>query len=194
MVYSCSMESRGEFQRPKGTIGERIRRRLDHIFHPASSASEDAFHSIIAVLPPGEMKKSMELVVPQLRDLLKVQDRSLLISSFMQRTISSIVFGMFGSVGGTTLVPLGLPQGPFIGVAAGIGLAFAMPTASQMERARIEMSAKQQVMMLRTSGGKEAAKVFDSKRVDQITQAILWGSGAQGGGGGVLSQAANPMT
>ena len=36
------------------------------------------------------------------------------------------------------------------------------------------MVGKQQEMMLRTTGGKEAAKVFDSKRVDDITRAILW--------------------
>ncbi|MBI5019509.1 hypothetical protein HZB58_04535 [Candidatus Gottesmanbacteria bacterium] len=185
------MERQIEGHRPKGSVTERIKRRLDHVFHPASSASEDAFRSIIAVLPPGEMKKSMEMVTPQLRDLLKVQDRSLVIGSFLQRVIASVNFGVFGGIGGLFVEPV---TGPFVGAAIGVASANALPTPSQMERSRIAMTAKQQEMMLRTSGGKEAAKVFDAKRVDQITQAILWGTGAQGGAGGVLSQAANPMT
>lgn len=187
------MERQTEGHRPKGSVSERIKRRLDHVFHPASSASEDAFHSIIAVLPPGDMKKSMEMVTPQLRDLLKVQDRSLVIGSFLQRVIASVNFGVFGGIGGFFVDPI-TGVGPITGAAIGVAGANALPTPSQMERSRIAMTAKQQEMMLRTSGGKEAAKVFDAKRVDQITQAILWGTGAQGGAGGVLSQAANPMS
>lgn len=188
------MERQSEGIRPKGTVSERIKRRLDHVFHPASSASEEAFRSIIAVLPPGDMKKSMEMVTPQLRDLLKVQDRSLVIGSFLQRVIASVNFGVFGGIGGFFADPSMSGIGIVTGAAIGIAGANALPTPSQMERSRIAMTAKQQEMMLRTSGGKEAAKVFDAKRVDQITQAILWGTGAQGGAGGVLSQAANPMS
>lgn len=185
------MERRVERPIPKGSVAERVKRRLDHVFHPASSASEDAFRSIIAVLPPGDMKKSMEMVTPQLRELLKVQDRTLVIGSILQRVIASVNFGVFGGIGGFFVEPV---IGTITGAAIGVAGANALPTPSQMERSRIAMTAKQQEMMLRTTGGKEAAKVFDAKRVDQITQAILWGSGAQGGAGGVLSQAANPMT
>lgn len=184
--------------KPKHSVAEKVREKLADTFRPASSASEKAFRSIIAVLPPGDMKKSMEMVLPQLKDTLKVQDRSLVMSSLFQRGISSVVFGVFGAVGGSaigfaTLNPVGPVYGAVTGAGLGVSAAFAIPTVSQMERSRIAVAAKQQEMMLRTSGGKEAAKVFDAKRVDQITQAILWGSAAQGGAGGVLSQAANPM-
>lgn len=188
--------------KPRGSVVERVKNHLKKTFRPASSASEEAFKSIIAVLPPGDMKKSMEMVLPQLKHTLKMQDRSLVMSSLFQRGISSVVFGVFGAVGGSVAgTAMGLvtanPAIPVYAFATGVGLgvsaAFAIPTASQMERSRIAVAAKQQEMMLRTSGGKEAAKVFDAKRVDQITQAILWGTAANGGAGGVLSQAANPM-
>lgn|GEM_PF-4946990 len=192
------MESRAEMRpRPQGSVAERIRKKstwMERTFRPASSASEEAFRLIIAVLPPGDMKRSMETVLPQLKDLLKTQDRELVIGTFLQRAISSVVFGVWGGIGGAFLDPTMTGIGPAIGAATGVGTAFAIPSASQTERARIAVAAKQQEMMLRTSGGREAAKVFDSKRVDQITQAILWGTGAQGGAGGVLGQAANPMT
>jgi len=187
------MENRSERPLPKPSIADRLRKKWEHWARPASSTSEEAFRSIIAVLPEGDMKKSMEMVVPQLREMLKVQDRSLVMSSLFQRAISSVVFGVFGTVGGTVTAPLTGIYGPIAGATAGVAAAFAIPTQSQMERSRIALAGKQQEMMLRTTGGKEAAKVFDSKRVDQITQAILWGAGAAGGGGGVLSQASNPM-
>lgn len=190
------MENRSEHLSPKPTISDRLRKKWDHWFHPASSASKEAFTSIIAVLPPGEMKKSMELVTPQLKDMLKVQDRTLVMSSFLQRAITSTVFGIFGATGGSAVglaVPvIGPIYGGIAGIGTGIATAFAIPTASQMERSRIGIEATKQTMMLRTTGGKEAAKVFDSTKVDQITQAILWGAGATGGAGGVLSQASNP--
>lgn len=110
----------------------------------------------------------------------------------MQRAISSVIFGVWGGFGGALVDP-SLTVGPVTGAVLGVGTAFALPSASQMERSRIAMTAKQQEMMFRTSGGKEAAKVFDAKKVDDITKAILWGAGAQGGAGGVLGQAANPM-
>lgn len=196
-------EYKESFPKPKESVTERVKRKLDYIFHPASSASREAFNSIIAVLPPGEMKKSMELVVPQLKDLLKTQDRSLAFATVFQRAVSMVVLGGIGLVGGagagvaTTLLLDGgvsVTAGAIVGAAVGIGAAFVNPSVSQMERSRIAMAAKQQEMMLRTSGGKEAAKVFDAKRVDDITKAILWGTAANGGTGGVLGQAANPLT
>lgn len=187
------MQENMERQRPQESVGDRLKRKLDHIFRPASSASQEAFQSIISVLPEGEMKKSMQMVLPQLKDLLKVQDRDLVIGSLLQRGISSVVFGVFGVTGGALTSPVTGIYGPIAGGVTGVGLAMAIPTPSQSERSRIAIAAKQQEMMLRTSGGKEAAKVFDAKRVDQITQAIIWGTAAHGGAGGVLSQASNPM-
>lgn len=188
--------------KPKISIAEKLRKKWEHAFRPASSASEEAFKSIIAVLPPGDMKKSMEMVVPQLKDMLKAQDRSLVFSTIFQRAVTSTVFAGFGAVGGLgvgSLVGAGIgtgilaPIGAITGAITGVGVAFVEPSASQMERSRIAIAAKQQEMMLRTSGGKEAAKVFDATKVDDIVKSIIWGTAAKGGAGGVLSQASNPM-
>ena len=192
------MEARIERQRPQGSVVDRIKRKFDHVFRPASSASEEAFQSIISVLPPGDMKKSMEMVVPQLRDMLKAQDKSLVANSAFQRVITMVVFGGFGAAGGAgTGFLVGLGHGALIGAATGATLgaagAFAFPTESQMERSRILIAGKQQEILLRTAAGKQTANVFNSDKIDQITQAILAGTLVKGGGSGVLAQAANPM-
>lgn len=113
------MEIGQEGLRKKSPLVERIRRKIDSIIHPASSASEDAFRSIIAVLPQGDMKKSMQMVMPQLRDLLKTQDRALFIGSIMQRAIGSVVFGTFGGFGGAIADSIFLTPG----IGTGIGIA-----------------------------------------------------------------------
>lgn len=192
------MQERMERQRPHESVGDRLKRKLDHIFRPASSASEEAFQSIIAVLPEGDMKKAMETVVPQLQDMLKAQDKSLVAGSLFQRVITMGVFGWFGAVGGAGVgFATGLFHGALIGAASGATLgaasAFAFPTESQMERSRILIAGKQQEMLLRTTAGKKTAESFDSGRVNEITQAILAGTLVKGGGSGVLAQASNPM-
>ena len=65
------MEIGQEGLRKKSPLVERIRRKIDSIIHPASSASEDAFRSIIAVLPQGDMKKSMQMVMPPASGFVK---------------------------------------------------------------------------------------------------------------------------
>ncbi len=192
------MKERVERQKPHESIGDRLKRKLDHVFRPASSASEEAFQSIIAVLPQGDMKKAMETVVPQLQDMLKAQDKSLVANSIFQRLVTMGVFGGFGAASGAgTGFIIGHGPGALIGVATGATLgaasAFAFPTESQMERSRILIAGKQQEMLLRTTAGKKTAESFDSGKVNEITQAILAGTLVKGGGSGVLSQASNPM-
>jgi len=188
-------------QAPKQiSMEDRIRRKYHEIVHPASSASEDAFRDIVQSLPPGDVRKAMQDMIPQFRDLLKPQDRSLVIGSLMQKTMAPVVLGIFGGVGGAAvgagvglLAPPTLPVAPIVGAVAGglsgIGMGLSIPTESQTERMRIQVEAARQKMTLQTTAGQSAAGMFDSDRIDQITKAIIWGGGALGGGAPVLREA-----
>lgn len=176
---------------PRGSVVDRVRHKLDVLFHPASTAAEDAFREIAGTLPPGDIRRSMEEMVPKLRDLLKPQDKNLVIGSMMQATIPPVVLGVFGTVGGSLVgTPFGMTIPAAIGGGlTGVGLALSQPSMAETERMRIRTEAARQKMTLQTTAGKASAGMFDSARINEITKAIIWGTAGRGGVGSVLKEA-----
>lgn len=176
-----------------GNVVEAVKRGIDKVIHPVSSAREKQFRQIISVLPEGALKKSYQDTLPQLREMLKLKDIDLLKSEIITRTFSAIWGGFLVGWG----VAASGVAGPAIGIPAiAIGSAAAVggtlwpwgPIAH--ERKAISNEAINYKQFYSSPAGKDSAKMWDKVpggNVDQIVRTIVMGSATMRGTPGSVS-------